>query len=540
MAEPTHSQRPVRALPLVVFLAGVGTLGVEMIASRLLAPYFGTSQPIWAAVIGLTLLYLAIGYHIGGRLADRRPEPQLLAQILLVAGVATSLIPLLARPILSGAQQALVGIEIGAFLGALLGTLLLFAIPVTLLAMVSPLAVRLRLLNSTEAGSTVGTLSALSTLGSIVGTFLTVLVFIPSIGTTRTTLLYAGLLVLLGFIGWRTRWAAILLILFGIIASATFALQGNVKAAGCAGCTLITEQESASNYIQVAERSGPNGQQTVLMLNEGLAVHSIYNQRYQQSGNPSDLLSGGGPWDYFVIAPFLYPNRTPESIQSMAMLGSGAGTAPALFYAIYGPERRVDAVEIDGAIIDLSRRYFGANDAESNAPNAIPTYRVYAEDARYWLATSNQRYDIIAIDAYHQPYIPFHLTTQEFFARVRSRLNDQGVAVINAGLGPNGDDRLGQAIIATMRTVFPEVYIMETARGGNQIIIGVNQAVGDGWGNMIANYEVLTDPTLRAIVEQVQVSERPINPHVAPFTDDHAPVEALVDSLIFDVAVTPP
>jgi predicted membrane-bound spermidine synthase len=414
--------------------------------------------------------------------------------------------------------------------------LLLFAVPVILLAMVSPFAIRIALNQAGPIGSTVGTFSALSTLGSIVGTFLTVLFFIPTIGTSHTILLYAALLVVLGIVGLRSRRALLGAIVFVAVAVFTLAAPLQVKSAGCTGCELITEAESAYNYIQVAQRGSPQGQQTVLMLNEGLAVHSVYNQRYAQTNDASDLLTGGGPWDYFAIAPLLYPDREVSSVSSMAMLGSGAGTVPAQFLAIYGPDAIVDAVEIDPHIIALGRQYFGQRDAEIDA--SYPNYRTYAEDARYWLATSQRQYDLIAIDAYHQPYIPFHLTTVEFFGEIKTRLNMQGVVAINAGLGPNGDDRLGQAIATSMRVVFPEVYIMETARGGNQILIGVAQPVGDGWGNLIANYQRMQHPTLRKVIESVQISERPLNTSLQPYTDDHAPVEALVDSLIFE-AVQP-
>ncbi|HEU5085841.1 MAG TPA: fused MFS/spermidine synthase, partial [Roseiflexaceae bacterium] len=215
MAQPPLARRTVSAatllLPATVLLAGAATLGIEMLASRLLAPFFGTSQPIWAAVIGMTLLYLALGYHFGGRLADRRPHAGLLYGLLSIAGLATAIIPLIARPILLLAQGALAHLAVGGFLGALVAVLALFAVPVVLLAMISPFAVRLQLRfgegGMAAAGATVGTLSALSTIGSIAGTFLSALVLIPAIGTTRTTLLYALVLALLGLAGRRDRWA---------------------------------------------------------------------------------------------------------------------------------------------------------------------------------------------------------------------------------------------------------------------------------------------------------------------------------------------
>lgn len=521
-----------------VFLCGVGTLGVEMIASRLLAPYFGTSQPIWAAIIGLTLVYLAVGYHLGGRLADRYPDERLLYRIVLLSGVATALIPLLAAPILGFAQRAVAQLAIGGFIGALFGVLALFAVPVTLLAMVGPFAVRLLLHRAAAgvsvAGAAAGTVSAISTVGSIVGTFLTVLVLIPAIGTTATTYVYAGLLVMLGAAGVRSRGALVVLALIAALAGYMLFASGPIKSAGCDGCTLIAEYESPYNYIQVATRRDPEyGQQVVLLLNEGLAVHSIYNTAYD--GNPLDTLTGGGPWDYFAIAPFVVPGRDPATVRSLAMLGSAAGTTPAQFLAIFGPETRIDAVEIDPVIIEVGRRYFNMRDASTGPDH--PNYHVYAEDARYWLATRGDVYDVIGMDAYHQPYIPFHLTTVEFFRLVQRHLAADGVAVVNAGLGPDGDDRLSRAIVATMEQVFPQVIVIETARLSNQIIIGVNREVGDGYANLLDAYARIDHPALRRTFERVYVPTRRSNASFAPFTDDHAPVERLVDTLIFDTLI---
>jgi predicted membrane-bound spermidine synthase len=525
-------------LLLVVFLAGVGTLGVEMLASRLLAPYFGTSQPIWAVVIGLTLVYLAVGYHLGGRLADRRPDARLLYRLIVIAGLLTALIPPLAQPILGLAQRAVSQLAVGGFVGALFGVLLLFAAPVTLLAMVSPFAVRLRLQGAQDvatAGSAAGTISALSTAGSIVGTFLTALYLIPALGSTATAYLFAAYLVLLGVLGLRDwRW---LLALGAVAALAGYSLTARaaIKSAGCAGCTLVYEAESGTNYIQVATRQHPEfGEQVVLLLNEGLAVHSIYNLRYEQTGDPLDTTTGGGPWDYFAVAPYFVAGRSPEDVTSLAMLGSAAGTVPAQFLALYGPDTRIDAVEIDPEIVALGREYFGVRDA--SVTGGHPNYRVHAEDARFWLAARAEgaSYDVIGMDAYHQPYIPFHLTTVEFFQLVQRHLTPEGVAVVNAGVGPDGDTRLGESIAVTMSRVFPEVYVIDTPRFGNQIVVGVNQAQGDGLATFVRNYAAIRDPDLRAMMETV-IADRfdPSRTAYEPFTDDHAPVEALIDSLIF-------
>jgi spermidine synthase len=545
-----------RLLLLVVFLAGVGTLGIEMVMPRLLAPYFGTSQPIWAVVIGMTLAYLALGYWLGGRMADRRPDPRLLFWTIAWAGVICAAIPLLARPLLLLAQQSLKAVAAGGFLGALAAVVLLFAAPVVLLATVGPFAVRLKLREADQgvaaAGRTAGTISALSTLGSIVGTFLTVLVLIPLIGTSATIFLFAAFLVLLGLLGLREPRALLLLAAVIALAVAHYALAGTIRSADCRGCALLAEAESGYNYIQVADQEvtysdGVRDQRRVLLLNEGQALHSIYRLKFRDTGDPLDLLTDGGPWDYFAVAPFVYPDVAPSDVRSLAMLGSAAGTIPKQFLAIYGPDTAIDAVEIDPQIVALGRRYFDLEDQDPGFPN----YTTHAADARYWLNTAAGSYDVIGMDAYHQPYIPFHLTTVEFFREVKAHLNPRGVAVVNAGRPASGDDRLVNALASTMLEVFPEVYVIDT-RFANAILIGVNQPAGDGVANFIENASRVAEaaqaePRYRALqlVQYWALNEGRFGPirrftreeaRSAPFTDDRAPVEQLIDGLILSEA----
>lgn len=467
---PTFKPTSNLFLLTVVFLAGVGTLGVEMVMPRLLAPFFGTSQPIWAVVIGMTLIYLAAGYRLGGLLADQYPDERVLYRLIAWAGFACGFIPLIARPILSIAQQSLRSVAAGSFIAALISVVLLFAAPVILMAMVGPFAIRIQIHRLNEgiaaAGRTAGSISALSTLGSIVGTFLTVFVFIPTIGTERTIYLFAGFLLALGIIGLRDlRYGLLLLVVVGL-AVYTLTTSPTIKAADCYRCTLIAESESRYNYIQVAEQTitfddGTVDPRIVLILNEGQAIHSSYRTRFRHTNDAVDLLTGGGPWDYFAVAPYVYPDRDPASITSLAMLGSAAGTIPKQFLAIYGADTRIDSVEIDPRISAIGWQYF---DMEAGDPR-YPNYVVHTQDARYWLATTTDTYDVIGMDAYHQPYIPFHLTTVEFFQEVKTRLSADGVAVVNAGRPPSGDDRLPNAVASTMLAVFPQVFVIDTPSG---------------------------------------------------------------------------
>jgi predicted membrane-bound spermidine synthase len=529
-----------RFLLAAVLIGGISSLGIELSASRLLAPFFGTSQLIWANVIGLTLIYLTLGYRFGGRLADRRPDERVLATILLLAGLFTAVIPLLARPILQWSASAFSSFSVGVFVGSLFGVLLLFSVPIVLLGMVSPFAIRLSVRDIASAGNTAGSLYALSTVGSIIGTFLPVLVLIPAFGASRTFYIFALLLVITGALGMRRAVALLAVPAVLLLAAFQLGVRG-IREPFCAGCTSLYEQESFYNYIQVARSDrGPNGTEQIgLILNEGQAIHSIYNTRYGQTKNPADLLTAG-PWDFFNVAPYVYPNRTKQDVDGLLLIGSAAGTIPKQFLAFYGQNARIDAVEIDPAIVNVGRRFFGMEDQQA------PNYAVHVADGRVYLRQNDRKYDVIGMDAYHQPYIPFHLTTREFFSEVSAHLSDRGVAVVNAGK-PGSDYRLVHALASTMRSVFPQVFILDVPTFGNSVIIGVKQPVGDGVANFQANLERMNDPVLAFVMRQALdgnagSGKLPLREWTRedaaqrPFTDDWAPVEWVIDQLIVRAA----
>lgn len=534
---------------LLVFGAGICTLGIELTASRLLAPYFGTSQLIWANVIGLTLLYLTLGYTFGGRLADRRPELGLLCTIIAIAGALSAIIPLLSHPILKWSLEAFDTYSIGVFFGSLFGVMALFSVPITLLGMVSPFAIRLSINSTDNAGKAAGNLYAISTLGSIIGTFLPVLILIPLVGTAMTVYIFAGGLLLIALPGlWmsRRRTAALLAVaaLVAVVLISLFPI-GQIKAADCDGCSLIVEDDSAYNYIQIVERdNGPRGQMIGLVLNEGQAIHSIYYPRFAETGNPADLLTSG-PWDFYNVAPYVYANREPATVRSMAMIGSAAGSVPKQFLAIYGADAVVDGVEIDPRIAELGREYFDMQDtdyfaARGEAPK-FPNFNTYITDGRIFFAGTDSKYDIIGMDAYKQPYIPFHLTTKEFFQTVKDHLNPGGVAVVNAGR-PGTDYRLANVLSSTMSSVFAEVYMIDVPANGNTMLIGVPESVGDGVANFKANAARIQDPTLRTVMQMAVDTNALKLPmrrwtgedETRVFTDDHAPVEWVIDQIILN------
>lgn len=506
-------------LNLLVFTSGATSLAIELSASRLLAPYFGTSLFVWANLIGLILLYLTLGYFIGGRVADRYPSFRILYLLTSVAAILTGIIPFASKPILAWSLSAFSSYSIGIFYGSLISVILLFALPMILLGCVSPYAIRLRVEQVGSSGHTAGYLYALSTAGSILGTFLPVLWLIPTFGTYRTFLIFAitllavsllGLLLNLRLGGAVKIHSSLISIFLLVLWVALFLPQGQIKPA-YGGGKLIAERESVYNYIQVVQR----GDNTDLVLNEGQAIHSIYN--------PNSLLTAG-EWDYFMVAPFF--NNTPFSanqVQSLCVIGLGAGTIPRQFTAAYGTIP-IDGVELDSQIVNLGREYFHMDE---------PNLNVIVQDGRYYLQTTGKRYDVIAVDAFQQPYIPFQLTTVEFFRVMRSHLTDSGVAVINAGHTAT-DYRLVNALAETMRMVFPNVYLIDTSDGGNTLIIGTNAHTSIG--NFAVNVKGLTNPLLFGVAQAslARGNMREVSESQAFFTDDKAPVEQLIDQIIFD------
>src|SRR5436309_603105 len=343
-------------LILLVIVAGACSLAVELSASRLLAPYFGTSLFVWSNLIGLILLYLTIGYYVGGRVADRYPRPAVLYLLTICASILIGLIPFISRPILLWSLTSFATFSISIFYGSLVSVILLFAMPLILFGCVSPFAIRLSVEQVIRSGRTAGQLYAISTAGSIFGTFLPVLWLIPTIGTYRTFIVFAISLLFVSIIGlvalrpWtggpslprrpdKSLLSILLLIPMGL---ALIGPQGAIKPPSGSGDggTLVTERESPYNYIQVVRV----GDETQMVLNEGLGVHSIYN--------PYRVLTKG-PWDYFLIAPFFNDAPfTTSQVRKVGIIGLGAGTIAREFNAVYGSVP-IDGVEIDGTIVDL-------------------------------------------------------------------------------------------------------------------------------------------------------------------------------------------
>jgi spermidine synthase len=488
---------PLGRLSAVVFMAGVGSLATEIAASRLLAPYFGNSTIVWANVIGLVLASLSLGYWLGGRLADRRPDPRLLGAVVAAAAVLVAVTPFLARPFLDLTVEGLDEVSTGAAIGSFFGVLILFAPPVTLLGMVAPFAIRLALVTVESAGAVAGRLYAVSTIGSLLGTFLSALIAIPLIGTQRTLLLSAALLAVAGATLLGVRWLAL-----GAALAALLAVPpGVVKATE----GVIHEDESLYQFVQVTERDGARR----LYLDEGVAVHSVWR--------PNDVLTGG-VWDTFLALPPLLG----RPLERVAILGNAGGTT-ARAMGVYYPKAEIDGVELDPAVTDVGRRYLGLDDN--------PRLDIHTADARPFLRRSDGGYDLIVVDAYRPPYVPFYLATREFFQLVRDRLAPGGMVALNVATVPD-DTRLAEGIATTVAAEFPAVWTWQALRF-NQIVVGLTRelprsAVERRLNAVQGDLAPLTGLAARDFT--------PARTSGDPWTDDHAPVEWITDRMIVEYA----
>jgi spermidine synthase len=502
-------------LYFTVFASGMTTLALELSASRLLGSAFGTSNLVWASIIGLILIYLTVGYFLGGRWADRSPNFSTMYAILAWGAFTSGLVPFISRPVLSLASDAFDQLQVGILFGSFTAVLVLFLVPVTLLGMISPFAIRLAVHDSREAGRVSGQIYGISTLGSFVGTFLPVLLTIPLIGSTYTFLVFSAFLTIVAIlgIGQASGWKKALPWLGMLVVLAVLALVwANKPIKQSAG--QIYECESAYNYIQVLELDGYR----YLRLNEGQGIHSIWH---------ATELNYGGPWQQFLAAPFF--NKAPydpQLVQSIAIVGLAAGTTARQATAVYGPIR-IDGYEIDPDIIAVGREYFDMD---------LPNLNAIAEDGRVGLERSQQKYTIIGVDAYRPPYIPWHLTTQEFFQLAHDRLTEDGVLVVNVGRSPS-DRKLVDDMASTIQTVFPSVYVMDVPYSYNTIIYSTRQPTEPA--NLFANLDVLAQradvhPLLVASISEAARNLQATPPVAVVYTDDWAPIEWVTNSMVLN------
>ncbi len=498
-------------LYLTEFFAGMAVMAVELGASRLLAPYFSSSQIVWTIIIGTIMIAMALGNVWGGRMADRHPEPGRLYRRIIIAAVWIAAIPVLGKYVIVGICGILVVTVNTNFLiwAAFLACMIVFVFPLFLLGTVTPSLVKYAMSSLENNGRIVGTLGAFNTIGSIIGTFLPTFVTIPAVGTAVTFLLFSGILLVIGIVYFISARSALKLTVASVIIFVVCSIFGSSNSFAFWQKDLTYEGESVYNYLQVRDTDT----RTILSTNVLFGVQSVKMK--------TDELTGLY-YDYALAAPVLADTAAKDEA-SLLILGMGTGT-----YAVqcekYFPNITSEGVEIDQAITDLAHTYF-------DLPESV---KVTTYDGRAYLQAIDGTYDIIMVDAYQDITIPFQMSSVEFFTMVREHLNPGGVMVVNMNMHSSEEGNINDYLSDTISSVFPEVYTVDVKGSTNRELFAFEDpAAREAFPGRAA---AIGDEDLRNLMLRVDQEMIRYEAGDRIFTDDKAPVELLgmqvIDGLI--------
>jgi len=537
-------QRSSIAVGVAVFIAGGALLGLEIASSRVLAPHFGNSLYVWGALIGVVLAGLSTGYWLGGVIADRWPQPRLLVGLL---GVGALLV--LAIPFVDGWMlDRVVAWDPGPRLNPLVATILLFGIPSVVLGTVSPVAVRLKARSLEHLGRTAGRLFAVSTAGSIAGTFLTAFWLIPELGTDQVLAAAAVALMLAAAAVALVERLAVALALALALAGAS--VGAVISLAPEAGATVSASQ--LRNWSPVYRQQAPDDRiggiedtqagykilhtkdsqyHRIAVVEDDTSRYLRFDSSFQSGMYVDDPYKTRFGYSDYLQLPVAYRPETKKVLY----IGLGGGSAPKRAWRDF-PNMRIDAVELDPEVVAAAYKYF--------ALPRDPRLKVEVEDGRRFLAKNDGLWDVIVVDAFYSDSIPFHLATREFLELVRSRLAPGGLVganIIGAVRGP--DSRLFRSMLRTYRAVFPTVNIHPVLDAGGkdlEVIRNVILVAGDGaapskefllerWRDVrrrSPGAPNLADAIRGRVDAPVSTADVPV------LTDDYAPTDALL--LLFD------
>ena len=496
-------------LYMTEFFSGMGVMAVELGASRLLAPYFSSSQIVWTIIIGTIMIAMAIGNMWGGKQADRSTSPDGLYRRILIASLWIAAIPLFGKYLILAISALLVVAVNENFLiiAAFLACMLIFVFPLFLLGTVTPSLAKYAMSNVSESGKTVGALNACNTIGSIIGTFLPTFVTIPAVGTAATFLIFSGILLVLSLVYFAVSGKKKTLC---IIAAAVFifcAVFGNSGSFAFWRDDITYEGESIYNYLQVTE----NERSISLSTNVLIGVQSIYMKQEGLTGMY---------YDYALAAPILAGYNEKESFDIL-ILGMGCGTYATQCRYFY-PVAVTEGVEIDQKITDLARTYFSLPEEV-----IVTTY-----DGRAFLQATDKKYDLIMVDAYQDITIPFQMSSVEFFDQVSRHLTDDGAMVVNLNMRSDEPGNINEYLCDTIASVFPEVYTVDVPHSENRELFAFHDEA-----QVERLYGFLShDAQLRNQILTVRDAMKEYEGGDLIFTDDQAPVELLgmkvIDSMI--------
>jgi spermidine synthase len=476
------------------FFSGMCIMAIELCASRLVAPFFGTSSFVWTNIIGVIMIALSTGYMLGGKLADRKPKLDILLKLLLAACGFLVLLPFVVFTVVHWLSSLMENLDSSfsfIFFGSLSAIALLFSPPIVILGMTSPFLIRI-VAQTDRIGVSAGRIFGISTIGSVIGSFLPVLVLIPAIGTAKTIMLFSAALLVVTALGFTAKINALLLV--AVVVPFFFPVPEARRTFG-----KLYSTESAYQYIEVFDR----GSYRYLVYNDAAGFQTVANKR-------SPFIGRNYYYDYYSLLPFIFAGTPRNAL----IIGLGGGIiANQLRY--FHPEIAVDGVEIDPKVIQVARNYFGLS----------PDVDVFNQDGRIFVTLSKNKYDLVIIDAYTQQiYIPFHLTTVEFFTKLKDRLSPQGIVAMNVS-APRADSPLLQSIMNTLRLVFGHVYLFRIPMSTDNIVLVSDRSINFGLLERAAGTELQG----LAQFSQPLFRESESEGRYAPLTDDRAPIEHMVD-----------
>ena len=508
-------------LYLTEFFAGMSVMAVELGASRLLAPYFSSSQIVWTIIIGTIMIAMALGNYYGGKSADKYPDPDRLYKRILISAVWIAAIPFAGKFVILGVSALLVVSINTNFLiwAAFLACMIVFVFPLFLLGTVTPSLVKYTTDSLEDNGKTVGTLGAFNTIGSIIGTFAPTFITIPSVGTSVTFLIFSGILLALAlvyFISGKRRPAAVIIscVLYLICCFAStsigFAFWEN---------KLAYEGESVYNYLQVKDEDD----RTILSTNVLFGVQSVY----MKQGGLSGLY-----YDTALAAPMMSEGGEKSDI---LVLGMGTGTY-AKECSEFFPETEVIGVEIDDKITSLAHKYF-----ELDKNINVVTYdgRAYLNGLKGAYERGDvktDKFDVIMVDAYQDITIPFQMSSKEFFQLVKDSLKPGGVMVVNMNMQSDREDGINYYLGDTISAVFDNVYTVKVQGTSNRELFAGNDP--EMTEKLVKNTALQNDAQLKESLTDVYNDLEKYVSKDRILTDDRAPVELLgmraIDDIIKD------
>ena len=523
-------------LYLTEFFAGMSVMAVELGASRLLAPYFSSSQIVWTIIIGTIMIAMALGNIYGGRSADKNPNPDKLYGRIIIAAVWIAAIPVVGKYIIIGISALLIFTVNSNFLiiAAFAACMVIFVFPLFLLGTVTPSLVKYTVDSLDDSGKVVGSLNASNTIGSIIGTFVPTFISIPAVGTSVTFLIFAGILLLLAVIYFVSAKVFVKKLPVAVILFVICCILGHDTSFAFWQKDLTYEGESVYNYLQVYE----DDESVVLSTNVLFGVQSVYQKEKALTGMY---------YDYAMAAPYMagiYEAASTNNEENpdnsgtdnsdidnnsktldVLILGMGTGT-----YATqcnrYFDGMDIEGVEIDDKITALSREYF-------ELPENI---KVTTYDGRAFLNAVDDKYDIIMVDAYQDITIPFQMSSNEFFILVRNHLKENGVMVVNMNMRGTKEGNINQYLSDTISSVFSEVYTVDVAHSTNRELFASNNP--DMINRFEDNLSKENDTELINLMTDVSANLIPYEAGSYIMTDDKAPVELLgmevIDELIKD------